>query len=200
MTIGNMEIPGLGLPPLGYSPFAAGPTPASIVTSVFPMTAGAASTAAQIAAALAVAEVGVVRIDVWPTAAQMAAILTTPVSVIPAASVLALAGKVIVPVLWSCQKDVSAVGALNTNVSVEYDDVSWAGFPILTAMNLDTNTARKGQYIGFAPTGLTNTNVGIRSAVGKGIRIIGSADPGNFPATQITARFQILLYVFTPAP
>lgn len=32
MSIGNIEIPGVGsLPPLGYSPFAAGPSPASLI-------------------------------------------------------------------------------------------------------------------------------------------------------------------------
>ena len=169
----------------------------------FPITPGSASSTAQIAAALAIADKGIVRIDVYPTAAQMATVLTAPISVIPAAlvaSFLAPLGKIIVPVAWSATKNVSAVGAINTVLQVEYDDASWAGFVLLPTINFDTNSARKGQFIGFTAGSLSNTNTGVRSAEGKGIRIIGSADPGNFPATQISARFSILLYVMAPAP
>ena len=190
-----MPVPNLVPPaqdtPIGYSPNSFGAS----LSSIFPLTPGAASTQAQIQAALAVAGQGLARIDVFPTPAQIATIATVPLSIIAAP----LAGKIIVPMLWSMTKTVSAIGALNTIISIEWDDASWAGFPLMSTINADTAAARDGQFIAFPwQVGLTNFNTGVRTAVGKGLRLIGSADPGNFPATQITMKISMFVYVFTP--
>ncbi len=187
-----MEFPPLAPEPFAFFPLAARPSQTSIVQSVFPLVQGTASTPAQIAQALIVAGSGLARIDVFLTAAQVATISSLPIIVIPG-----VAAAVLVPVVWSMSKNTDVIGSINTVLSLQYASAAFNGFTSMTTINADTNNARAQVNVGM-PSGGLNINIPTRDPRGLGLQVVGSADPGNFPASNTTIRLSIVFYLFIP--
>ncbi len=179
--------------PFGFYPLALRPTASAIVQNVFPGTPGQASTPAQITQALIVAGTGIARVDVFVSAGQMATINSAPVLAVPG-----IPGSILVPVLWSYSKTTNAIGALAATLSLQYADASFNGFTSMTTIAGDQNNVRAGCDLGVGSVGLQVLSFAARNPTGLGLQIIGSADPGNFPASQTPARFSILFTAWVP--